>query len=257
MNQYVTGAMIKRLREKNKLTQLQLAEAVGVSDKAVSKWETGAGYPDITLLEPIAGALRVSVADISGKRLQSTEESIPVGEYYHSEFGDLFSCDDERVFTSLTGIPPGLTWNPSWDLLYGTPTKAGVYILTATAEFPDGSSETATSRLFVNAPGPGVYGVNVEELDGLAVGDVLEPGDLELGTYEGGEGVTYVKGLPGGLEVRTWAGEDGAVHYEVVGIVRSAGLFVVSVGVACGDGTVVDTEQEVIVYLYLIHSVVI
>lgn len=41
MNQYVTGAMIKRLRENRKMTQLQLADKLNVSDKSVSKWETG------------------------------------------------------------------------------------------------------------------------------------------------------------------------------------------------------------------------
>ena len=41
MNQYVTGAMIKRLREGRGLTQHQLAEKMNVSDKAISKWETG------------------------------------------------------------------------------------------------------------------------------------------------------------------------------------------------------------------------
>ncbi len=64
MNQYVTGAVIKELRETNKMTQSGLAEKLGVSDKTVSKWETGRGYPDITLLEPIAKALRVSVAEL-------------------------------------------------------------------------------------------------------------------------------------------------------------------------------------------------
>ena len=64
MDRYLTGATIKGLRERRGLTQAQLAELLNVSDKAVSKWETGAGYPDITLLEPIAGALRVSVAEL-------------------------------------------------------------------------------------------------------------------------------------------------------------------------------------------------
>ena len=64
MDQYVTGAVIKSLRERNKMTQLQLAEKIGVSDKTVSKWETGKGYPDITLLEPISNALSVSVAEL-------------------------------------------------------------------------------------------------------------------------------------------------------------------------------------------------
>ena len=64
MNQYITGAVIKQLREKQNMTQLQLADKLGVSDKAVSKWETGRGYPDVTLLQPIADALSVSVAEL-------------------------------------------------------------------------------------------------------------------------------------------------------------------------------------------------
>ncbi len=64
MDQYVTGAAIKELRVKKKLTQLQLAERLGVSDKTVSKWETAKGYPDITLLEPLARALSVSVPEL-------------------------------------------------------------------------------------------------------------------------------------------------------------------------------------------------
>ena len=64
MNQYVTGALIKRLREKRKMTQHQLAGKIAVSDKAVSKWETGRGYPDISLIEPLAAALGVSVIEL-------------------------------------------------------------------------------------------------------------------------------------------------------------------------------------------------
>lgn len=64
MNQYVTGAIIKKLREKKEMTQQELAEKLAVSDKAVSKWETAKGYPDITLLEPLAAALGVSAAEI-------------------------------------------------------------------------------------------------------------------------------------------------------------------------------------------------
>ncbi len=64
MNQYVTGTVIKDLREKSGMTQLQLAEKLGVSDKTVSKWETAKGYPDITLLEPIAKAFNISVTEL-------------------------------------------------------------------------------------------------------------------------------------------------------------------------------------------------
>ena len=76
MDQYVTGAVIKALREKAKLTQAQLAEKLDVSDKAVSKWETGRGYPDVTLLEPLAAVFRVSVAELlSGKAVTNTNIS--------------------------------------------------------------------------------------------------------------------------------------------------------------------------------------
>ena len=64
MDSYITGATIKRLREKKGITQAQLAELVGVSSKAVSKWETGKGFPDISLLENLAGALSVSVMEL-------------------------------------------------------------------------------------------------------------------------------------------------------------------------------------------------
>ena len=76
MNQYVTGAVIRQLREKNKMTQLQLADRLGVSDKTISKWETAKGYPDITLLEPIAEAFRVSVTElISGNTVHNENVS--------------------------------------------------------------------------------------------------------------------------------------------------------------------------------------
>ena len=76
MNQYVTGAVIKKLREKNNMTQLQLAERLSVSDKTVSKWENGKGYPDITLLEPIAEVFRISVTElISGNTIQNENVS--------------------------------------------------------------------------------------------------------------------------------------------------------------------------------------
>lgn len=64
MDTYITGATIKTLREKKGLTQAELADAIGVSSKAVSKWETAKGLPDITLIEPLANALSVSVMEL-------------------------------------------------------------------------------------------------------------------------------------------------------------------------------------------------
>ena len=72
MDTYITGTAIKNLREKKGLTQGQLANIIGVTDKAVSKWETAKGFPDITLIEPLAKALGVSVMELlSGNSIEN------------------------------------------------------------------------------------------------------------------------------------------------------------------------------------------
>ena len=79
MNHYVTGSVIHQLREKAKLTQAQLAEKLCVSDKAVSKWETGRGLPDISLLEPLAECLGISVPELlSGQPIHNQNRSANV-----------------------------------------------------------------------------------------------------------------------------------------------------------------------------------
>ena len=76
MNQYVTGEVIKEMRKQKNMTQLQLADHLGVTDKTVSKWENGKGYPDIALLEPIADAFQISVTElISGNRIKNENVS--------------------------------------------------------------------------------------------------------------------------------------------------------------------------------------
>ena len=64
MNTYVTGTTIRNLREDRRMTQAELAEKLGVSSKTVSKWETAKGLPDITLLQPLAQALGISVIEL-------------------------------------------------------------------------------------------------------------------------------------------------------------------------------------------------
>ena len=79
MDKYVTGAVIRRLRERKKLTQEELAERIFVSGKAVSKWETGQGFPDISLLEPLAKALDISVIELlSGDEIRNRNRSFNV-----------------------------------------------------------------------------------------------------------------------------------------------------------------------------------
>ena len=104
MNTYVTGATIKMLREKRNLTQGALAEEIGVSSKAISKWETAKGLPDISLLQPLAKALGVSVIElmngehiinqnISANMLRCKFHVCPVcGNTIHSTGDAVVSC---------------------------------------------------------------------------------------------------------------------------------------------------------------------
>ena len=61
---YITGKLIKNLREKQNMTQKQLAEMLNISDKTISKWETDRGLPDISIVDSLAKALGVSVAEL-------------------------------------------------------------------------------------------------------------------------------------------------------------------------------------------------
>ena len=64
MDTYITGATIRSLRENKGLTQGQLAGSLGISTQAVSKWETGRGLPDISLIGALAATLGVSVMEL-------------------------------------------------------------------------------------------------------------------------------------------------------------------------------------------------
>ncbi len=77
MNPYITGSMIKSLREKKGLTQSDLAAKLYVSEKTVSKWETGRGYPDIRILEDLAKALDVSLIELmTGEKIKNSNRSV-------------------------------------------------------------------------------------------------------------------------------------------------------------------------------------
>ena len=111
MNNYVTGAAIRRLREGKGMTQEALAEALYVSAKAVSKWETGRGFPDISLLEPLAQALGISVIELlSGEDVRNRNRSANMGKvrfYVCPVCGNVIMAAGEAVI-SCCGItlPP-------------------------------------------------------------------------------------------------------------------------------------------------------
>jgi len=86
MNEMKVGARIAGLRNANNVTQLELAEKLGVTDRAVSKWETGGGYPDIALLPQIADVFNVSVDYLlRGKPIQKQKFFV---DYTNNKYND-------------------------------------------------------------------------------------------------------------------------------------------------------------------------
>ena len=104
MDNYVTGATIRRLREQKGMTQAALAEVIDVSPKTISKWETAKGLPDISLLNAIAAALDVSIMElmsgntvsnrnVSGNMLRSVFYCCPIcGNIIHTMGEAMISC---------------------------------------------------------------------------------------------------------------------------------------------------------------------
>ncbi len=104
MNNYITGSVIRRLREQKNMTQNELADMLDVSPKTISKWETAKGLPDISMLEPLAEALSVSVIElmtgnevknknVSANILRSKIYVCPVcGNIIHSSGEIIMSC---------------------------------------------------------------------------------------------------------------------------------------------------------------------
>ncbi len=64
MDAKVFGSFIAQVRRENDLTQAELTAKLGVTDKAVSRWERGLGFPDIATIEPLARALGLSVPEL-------------------------------------------------------------------------------------------------------------------------------------------------------------------------------------------------
>ena len=111
MDKYVTGSVIRRLRERKQLTQEELAERIHVSGKTVSKWETGRGYPDISLLGPLAEALGISVIELlSGEDVRNRNRAANMrrGRFYLCPVcgNAIFSAGEAVVSCCGITLPP-------------------------------------------------------------------------------------------------------------------------------------------------------
>ena len=111
MDNYITGAAIKRLRENKGMTQDELAQKIFVSNKTVSKWENGHGLPDISLMEPLAKALGISVIELfSGSEVRNQNRAFNMKKvqfYTCPVCGNVIQATGEAVI-SCCGItlPP-------------------------------------------------------------------------------------------------------------------------------------------------------
>ena len=105
---YVQSETIRALRERKALTQKQLAEKLCISDKTISKWETGKGLPDISLLEDLARALGVSLTELMTGDLQTNENRSAnlrcMGFYVCPVCGNVITAVGKGSF-SCCGIP--------------------------------------------------------------------------------------------------------------------------------------------------------
>ena len=105
---YVQNETIRALRERKALTQKQLAEKLCISDKTISKWETGKGLPDISLLEDLARALGVSLTELMTGDLQTNENRSAnlrrMGFYVCPVCGNVITAVGKGSF-SCCGIP--------------------------------------------------------------------------------------------------------------------------------------------------------
>lgn len=146
MNSYVTGPTIRVLREKRGLTQKALADQLAVSDKTVSKWETGRGLPDLSLLEPLGAALGVSLPELlNGEQVinRNRAGNPRRGKFYICPVcgNVLFSLGEAAIHCCGVALPPLEAeerdgdhdlrismWDGAWYVESGHPMDKGHYL---------------------------------------------------------------------------------------------------------------------------------
>ena len=101
MNQYVTGAVIRELREKKNLTQAALAEKLGITDRAVSKWERGKGLPDVSLMLDLCEILGITVNELLCAEMISMENSNQKNEALLLDMADTLEQKNKTIWTSM------------------------------------------------------------------------------------------------------------------------------------------------------------
>lgn len=107
------GAKITELRRKKGLTQDQLAEKLGISAPAISKWETDTSYPDITLLCPLARALDTNIDTILQFEESLTDKDVieKINGVIETARQDGYEAGERRIFELLHKYPNSVALN--------------------------------------------------------------------------------------------------------------------------------------------------
>ena len=99
MDQVKTGAFIAELRKEKGLTQKEVAEKLGVADKTISKWETGRGLPEVSLMMPLCEVLGITVNELlSGEKI-SADKYVDKAEEHLYELQTLKANADRRLLS--------------------------------------------------------------------------------------------------------------------------------------------------------------
>ena len=177
MNKERLGSFIGDCRRELGLTQRELAERVHVTDKAVSKWERGLSYPDVTLLEPLAAALELRVEELMACRRQA----VPDGEE-----------DPVKNLLTISGDSLKRERRRSW----GRVGAVLVLVLAAALAIAWNAlyvTETRTQELVLKETVDGVNYIYVEE-DGhllkLECENTVDLNDIQTGKNEWGHSLT-------------------------------------------------------------------
>ncbi len=101
MNQVKIGKFIAECRKKEKLTQMQLAEKLNVTDRAVSKWETGKGMPDTSIMLELCSLLKISVNELLKGEKDVMENSKGNNEQLLLEMAKEVERKNKIVWTSM------------------------------------------------------------------------------------------------------------------------------------------------------------
>lgn len=93
LNTQKTGSLIASIRKEQNLTQQDLAAKLGVSGAAISKWERGIGFPDVSLIEPLATALDITITELfKGERMEN-----PIDSEYETLLSDVVKVSTNEL----------------------------------------------------------------------------------------------------------------------------------------------------------------